>query len=124
MCKKQTSVSHNSTESEVISLAAGLFLDVIPALDLWDLVIEVWHSSAKSNKHRESDVAKRSIVKCREIERAMKPKAPTPTPTRRDTITEKLMNCLLWIALSQAQNLLTSKLSCTFFQDNEAVIKK
>ena len=30
MCKKQTSVSHSSTESEIISLNAGLRLDGIP----------------------------------------------------------------------------------------------
>ena len=36
MCKKQTSVSHSSTESSIISLDAGLRLDGIPALDLWD----------------------------------------------------------------------------------------
>ena len=41
MCKKQTSVSHSSTESEVISLDAGLRLDGIPALDLWDLIVLV-----------------------------------------------------------------------------------
>ena len=41
MCKKQTSVSHSSTESEIISLDAGLRLDGIPALDLWDLIISV-----------------------------------------------------------------------------------
>ena len=34
MCKKQTSVSHSSTESEIITLDAGLRLDGIPALDL------------------------------------------------------------------------------------------
>ena len=34
MCKKQTSVSNSSTESEIISLDAGLRLDGIPALDL------------------------------------------------------------------------------------------
>ena len=45
MCKEQTSVSHSSTESEIISLDAGLRLDGIPALDLWNLVIEVFHSS-------------------------------------------------------------------------------
>ena len=39
MCKKQTSVSHCSTESEIISLDAGLRLDGIPALDLWDLIV-------------------------------------------------------------------------------------
>ena len=45
MCKKQTSVSHSSTEAEIISLDAGLRMDGIPALDLLDLVIEVFHSS-------------------------------------------------------------------------------
>ena len=41
MRKKQTSVSHSSTESEVISLDAGLRMDRLLALDLWDIVIEV-----------------------------------------------------------------------------------
>ena len=45
MCKKQTSVSHSSTEAELISLDAGLRMDGILALDLWDLVIEVFHCS-------------------------------------------------------------------------------
>ena len=43
MCKKQTSVSHSSTEAEIISLDAGLHMDGIPALTLWDLVIEAFH---------------------------------------------------------------------------------
>ena len=41
MCKKQTSVSHSSTESEIISLDTGLRLDGLPALDLWDLIVSV-----------------------------------------------------------------------------------
>ena len=41
MCKKQTAVSHSSTESEIISLDAGLGLDGIHALDLWDLIVLV-----------------------------------------------------------------------------------
>ena len=41
MCKKQTSVSHSSLESEIISLDAGLRLNAIPALDLWDLIVAV-----------------------------------------------------------------------------------
>ena len=41
MCKKRTSVSHSSTESEITSLDAGLRLDGIPALDLWDLIVAV-----------------------------------------------------------------------------------
>ena len=41
-CKKQTSVSHNSTESEIISLDTGLRLDGLPALELWDLIVSVF----------------------------------------------------------------------------------
>ena len=40
MCKKQT-VSHSSTESEIISLDTGLRLDGLPALELWDLIVSV-----------------------------------------------------------------------------------
>ena len=41
MWKKQTSVSHSSTESDIISLDAGLRMDGVPALDLWDLIVAV-----------------------------------------------------------------------------------
>ena len=41
MCKKQTSVSHSSTESEIIALDAGLRLDGLPVLDLRDLIVSV-----------------------------------------------------------------------------------
>ena len=45
MCKKQTSVSHSSTESEIISLDAGLRMDGLLDLDLWDVVMEVLRPS-------------------------------------------------------------------------------
>ena len=41
MCKKQTAVSHSSTESEIISLDTGLRMDGLPALELWDLIVSV-----------------------------------------------------------------------------------
>ena len=41
MCKKQTAVSHSSTESEIISLDTGLRLDGLPVLELWDLIVSV-----------------------------------------------------------------------------------
>ena len=41
MCKKQIAVSHSSTKSEIISLDAGLRLDGLPALELWDLIVSV-----------------------------------------------------------------------------------
>ena len=43
-------MSHSSTESEVISLDAGLRMDGIPALDLWDVVIEVLQSSQNTHQ--------------------------------------------------------------------------
>ena len=45
MCKKQISVSHSSTEPEIISLDARLTLDGIPALKLWDLIVAVLHGN-------------------------------------------------------------------------------
>ena len=54
MCKKQTAVSHSSTESEIISLDTGLRLDGLPALELWDLIVSVFgnisHISDRTGK--------------------------------------------------------------------------
>ena len=47
MCKKQTSVSHSSTESEIISLDTGLRLDGLPALELWDLIVSVLGNASR-----------------------------------------------------------------------------
>ena len=49
MYKKQTSVSHSSTETEIIFLDAGLRMDGIPALDLWNSVIMVVPSTMVLN---------------------------------------------------------------------------
>ena len=52
MCKKQTSVSHSSTESEIISVDAGLRLDGIPALDLWDLIVSVLGNTTQTTERQ------------------------------------------------------------------------
>ena len=52
MCKKQISVSHSSTESEIQSLDAGLRKDGIPAIDLWDLIVAVLGNTNQSDKAR------------------------------------------------------------------------
>ena len=41
MSKKQTAVSHSSTEPDIISLDTGLRLDGLPALELWYLIVSV-----------------------------------------------------------------------------------
>ena len=50
MCKKQTSVSPSSTESEIISLDAGLRLDGRPALELWDLIVSVFGNTTQTTE--------------------------------------------------------------------------
>ena len=57
MCKKQTSVSHSSTESEIITLDAGFRLDSFPALDLWDLIVSVLGNTTQNH-----DRTVRSVV--------------------------------------------------------------
>ena len=59
-CKKQTSVSHTSTESEIISLDAGLRLDGIPALDLWDLIVSVLGNTTQNHDRTERSVVNTS----------------------------------------------------------------
>ena len=71
MCKKQTSVSHSSTESEINSLDAGLRMDGIPALDLWDFVVEALHSSSKQRDPKSKRGETCSVTNHR---------ANTPTP--------------------------------------------
>ena len=47
MYKKQTAVSHSSTESEIASLDKGLRLDGLPALELWDLIVSVFGNASR-----------------------------------------------------------------------------
>ena len=62
MCKKQTAVSHSSTESEIISLDTGLRLDGLPALELWDLIVSVFGNISRvsdGSGQPDNDVHKR-----------------------------------------------------------------
>ena len=62
MCKKQTPVSHSSTESEIISLDTGLRLDGLLALELWDLIVSVFGNVSRfldGSGQPDSDVHKR-----------------------------------------------------------------
>ena len=50
MCEKQASVFHSSTESEIISLDAGLRMDGLLTLDLWDAAVEVLHTTNNTER--------------------------------------------------------------------------
>ncbi len=49
-CKKQGAVSHSSSEAEVIALDASLRLEGLPAVDLWDQVIDVLHPLRENSR--------------------------------------------------------------------------
>ena len=76
MSKKQIVVSHISTESEIISLDAGLRTDGFLALDLWDIGIEVLRSTNNSVQPKHTSIqetdALHSKTKTRKIERRQK----------------------------------------------------
>ena len=62
MCKKQTAVSHSSTESDIISLDTELRLDGLPALELWDLNVSVLGNASRVSDRSgqpDNDVHKR-----------------------------------------------------------------
>ena len=64
MCKKQTSVSQSSTESEIISLDTGSRLDGLLALELWDLIVSVWkYFSCVSDRTGQPVNGKNLIIK-------------------------------------------------------------
>ena len=111
MCKKQTAVSHSSTESEVISLDSGLLTDGLFALDLVDTVIEVLRSTnnnvqPKHTSHQETEAVLDSKTKTQHVKRRQKVEQ-----------------------LSEDDYVLTSTHSSQdesqlyIFEDNEAVIK-
>ena len=62
MCKKQTAVSHSSTESEIISLDTGLRLDGLPALKLWDLIVSVLGNTTQNRDRTERPVVNTSEI--------------------------------------------------------------
>ena len=95
MCKKQTAVSHSSTESEIISLDTGLRLDGLPALELWDLIFSVLGNVSRvSDRSGQLDKSHNKIDAMKDI----------------DSVPSNVQS-------SRQQALLS------VFEDNEAVIK-
>ena len=79
MCKKQASVSHSSTEADIISLDAGLRMGGIPALALWDLVIEVFHSVPKRTDGPKREPRRNSSA-------VVKPNMHNPIPIKHTNV--------------------------------------
>ena len=102
MCKKQTAVSHSSTESEIISLDTGLRLDGLPALELWDLIVSVCENISRvSDRLGKPENDERKHYKSHNQIDAMKDIDSVPS-----NVQSARQEALLYV-----------------FEDNEAVIK-
>ena len=101
MCKKQTAVSHSSTESEIISLDAGLRLDGLPALELWDLIVSV-----SGNMTQTTERTRRPVV----TDKSQKSQGKINVLNNIDCVPSNVQS-------SRQEALLY------VFEDNEAVIK-
>ena len=102
MCKKQTAVSHSSTESEIISLDTGLRLDGLPALELWDLIVSVLGNISRvSDRSGKPENDERKHCKSHNQIDAMKDIDAVPS-----NVQSARQEALLYV-----------------FEDNEAVIK-
>ena len=112
MCKKQTSVSHSSTESEIISLNAGLRLDGIPALDFWDLIVSVLGNTTQNHDRTGRPVVNKSEA-CSPPHAIHKRKQSQRVINDLDNI-----DCVPSNVQSSHQEALLY-----VFEDNEAVIK-
>ena len=109
--QKKTSVSYGFTESAIISLDAGLRMDGLLALDLWDMVIEMLRSTNNNaqptqTSHQETGAVLDSKTKTQHVKRKQKDEQLSEVdyvPTNTHS--------------SQGESQLY------IFEDNEAVIK-
>ena len=109
MCKKQTSVSHSSTESEIISLDGGLRLDGILALDL---IVAVLGNTNQSHKER-GDL-------CTNLRQVRS----TPHPLQKRKQSQGVINDMDNVDFIPSNVNSSHQEALLFvFEDNEAVIK-
>ena len=113
MCEKQTSVSQSSTESGIISLDECSRMDGIPALDLWDLVIDVFHSSANQTNKTKDDRESRGNLWVK-TQPSMRKQIPTMHTNLDQTTIDHVPSSV---------TLCGSNAMWYVFEDNEAVIK-
>ena len=106
--RSKTSVSHSSTESEIISLDAGLRMEGLLALDLWDLVIEVLRTT--------HGIPKPTQASTREQNSKVPPKIQQVLDQNVDLSNVNQVFFRAHISLRRNH-------SCTFSKTNEAVLK-
>ena len=63
------------------------------------------------------------MIKCREVEHAVKSEAQIPTPNRKEVVTEMLNNCRMWTFVTTNASSSQFEAQLYILEDNEAVIK-
>ena len=111
ICKKQIAVSHSSTESEIISLDAGLRLDGIPALYFWHLIVAVL-----GNTHQNRTERKDPLLNKREV-----PSTPHRIHKRKQS--QRVINDLDNVDFIPSNVQSSHQEALYVFEDKEAVIK-
>ena len=112
MCKKQTSVSQSSTESEIISWMVDCAWMGLPPPDLWDIAIEVLRSTnntARHGKQAQGDLCRTGDV----------PSITTRPKHQLKRESERLSNCHMWITYPPTHIVLKVNLSCTFLKSTK-----
>ena len=112
VCVRNKLQFRSSTESEIMSLDAGLRLDGIPALDLWDLIVAVLGNEYQSNQAR-GDLLKNK----REV------RSPPPTNQKRKQSQGVIIDLDNGDFLSSNVHSSLQEALLYIFEDNEAVIK-
>ena len=91
------------SESEIISLDAGLRMDGLPAFDLWDVVNRVLRSTKNTKRPIKLAPSKETCAWQATIHQL-----------KRES--ERFGNCQMWTTYPQTHSLLKVSLSCTFFK--------
>ena len=121
-CKKQGAVSHSSTEAEIISLDAGLRLEGVPTLGIWDEILEYLcpGSSPTRGGTPSGKFGKQRVTSSSKAQ---------GKPTAGDLVPCQMNNCDIYSILSSIDYVAPSLPSyphqsrITIMEDNEAVIK-
>ena len=103
VCKRQSAISHSSSEAEIISLDAALRMEGLPSLMLWELILDVFQP-VKSGRTRPA------------LSGSSEPARTLYPPVFREFFGD-IDHVPCTIPLS------TGRGRCIVFEDNDAVIK-
>ena len=54
LCKKQSAISHSSSEAEIIALDTGVRMDALPCLSLWSQILDIFHPTFETKQERDT----------------------------------------------------------------------